>query len=79
MPMKFQNINLMIVLSTLTITLTMIKTLALDLDIVSCNECTMLPSIGFLIYPRSPDPPTLPGCKLHHQSIIQQNCSKETN
>jgi hypothetical protein len=66
MPMKFQNINPMIILSTLTNTLTMIKTFALDLDIVACNECSILPSIRFLIYPILPSSPTLPGCKLHH-------------
>ncbi len=33
------------------ITLTMIKTFPLDLDTGSCNECSILPSIGFLIYP----------------------------
>jgi hypothetical protein len=35
MPMKFQNINLMTTLSTLTNTFTMSKTIALDLDIVA--------------------------------------------
>ncbi len=66
MPMKFQNINPMITLSTLTNTLTMIKTFALDLDTVAYNECNILPSIGFFIYSILLDPPTLPGCKLHH-------------
>jgi hypothetical protein len=66
MLMKFQNINPMIVLSTLTNTLTMINTFALDLDTVARNECNILPSIGVLIYPMLPDPPTLPSCKLHH-------------
>ncbi len=70
MPMKFQNINPMSVLSTLTNTLTMIKTFALDFDRIVCNECNILPSIGFLIYLISPNPPTLLGCKLHHQSIL---------
>ncbi len=58
MPMKFQNINPMTTLSTLTNTLTMIKTFALDLDMVACNECSILPSIWFLIYPILPGPPT---------------------
>jgi len=66
MPMKFQNINAMITLSTLTNTFTLIKTFALDLDIVACNECSILPSKWFLIYLILPNPPTLPGCKLHH-------------
>ncbi len=66
MPMKFQNINPRTILSTLTNTFTMIKNFALDLDIVACNECSILPSIGFLIYPILLDPPTLPSCKLHH-------------
>jgi hypothetical protein len=79
MPMKFQNINPMTTLSTLTNTLTMIKTFALDLDTVACNECSILPSIRFLIYPILLDPPTMQGCKLDHLSIIQQNCSKETS
>jgi hypothetical protein len=65
MPMKFQNINLMTTLSTLTNTLTMIKTFAQDLDTVASNECSILPSIGFLIYPILLDPPTLPSYKLH--------------
>ncbi len=43
--MKFQNINPMTTLSTLTNTLTMIKTFALHLDIVASNECSILPSI----------------------------------
>jgi hypothetical protein len=71
MPMKFQNINPMIILFTLTNTLNMIKTFTLNLDKVSCNECNILPSIRFLIYPIPPNPPTLLSCKLHHQSIIQ--------
>jgi hypothetical protein len=79
MPMKFQNINPMTTLSILTNTLTMIKTFALDLDTVVCNECNILPSIGFLIYLIPPDPPTLLGYKLHHQSIIHQNYSNETS
>jgi hypothetical protein len=53
-------------LSTLIDTLIMIKTFPLDLNIISCNECNILPSTRFLIYPISPDPPTLLGCKLHH-------------
>ncbi len=64
--MKFQNINPMITLSTLTNTLAMVKTFALDLDTVACNECNILPSIGYFIYPILRDPPTLLGCKLHH-------------
>jgi len=56
----------MTTLFTLTNTLTMIKIFAQDLDIVTSNECSILPSIGFLIYPILPDPPTLLGCKLHH-------------
>jgi hypothetical protein len=62
--MKFKNINPMTTLSTLTNILTMINTFALDLDIVAYNECNIIPSIGFLIYPILPDPPTLPSCKL---------------
>jgi len=37
----------------------MIKTFSLDLDTIAYNECNILPSIGFLIYPILPDPPTL--------------------
>ncbi len=70
MPMKFQNINPMTTLSTRTNILTMIKTFALGLDTIAYNEFNIIPSIGFLIYPIPPDPPTLPGCKLHHESII---------
>jgi hypothetical protein len=66
MLMKFQNINLMTTLSTLTNTFTMIKTFTLDLDTVAYNECSILASIRFLIYSMLLDPPTLPGCKLHH-------------
>ncbi len=66
MPMKFQNINPMSTLSTLTNTLTMIKTFALDLDTIAYNECSILPSIGFLIYPILLNPLTLPSYKLHH-------------
>jgi hypothetical protein len=79
MPMKFQNINPMTTLSTLTNILTMIKTFALDLDIVAYNEFNIIPNIGFVIYPILPDPPILLGCKLHHESIIQQNYSEETS
>jgi hypothetical protein len=73
MPTKFQNINPMITLSTRTNILTVIKTFALDIDTFACNEFNIVPSIGFLIYPILPDPPTLPGYELHHESIIQQN------
>jgi hypothetical protein len=52
----------MTTLSTLTNTFTMSKTIALDLDIVAWNECSILPRIVFQIYPILPDPPTLPGC-----------------
>jgi hypothetical protein len=38
MPMKFQNIDPMTTLSTQTNILTMIKTFALDIDTVACNE-----------------------------------------
>jgi len=57
----------------------MIKTFTLDIDTVTCNEFNIVPSIGFLIYLILPDPQTLPGYKLHHESIIQQNCSEETS
>jgi len=66
MPMKFQNIHPMTTLFTLTNTLTMMKTFALDLDTVAYDECSILQSIGFFIYPILPNPPTLPSCKLHH-------------
>jgi len=79
MPMKFQTINLMTTLSTRTNILTVIKTFALDIDTVACNEFNIVPSIGFLIYPILPDPPTLPGYEFHHESIIQQNCSEKTS
>jgi len=79
MPMTFQNIDPMTILSTRTNTLTMIKIFTLDIDIVACNEFNIVPSIGFLIYPILPDPPTLPGYELHHELIIQQNCSEETS
>jgi hypothetical protein len=72
--MKFQNINPMTTVSTRTNILTVIKTFALDIDTFACNEFNIVPSIGFLIYPILPDPPTLPGYELHHhESIIQQN------
>jgi hypothetical protein len=73
MPTKFQNINPMTALSTRTNILTVIETFALDMDTVACNEFNIVPSIGFLIYPILPDPPTLPAYELHHESIIQQN------
>ncbi len=43
MLMKFQNINLMTILSTLTNIFTMIKTFALDLDIIAYNDCNIIP------------------------------------
>jgi hypothetical protein len=73
MPTKFQNIDPITTLSTRTNILTMIKTFALDINIVARNEFNLIPSIGFLIYPILPDPPTLPDYELHHESIIQQN------
>jgi hypothetical protein len=79
MPTKFQNIDLMTTLSTRTNILTMIKIFALDIDTVACNEFNIVPSIGFLIYPMLLDPPTLLGYELHHESIVQQNCSEETS
>jgi len=48
----------------------MIKNFALDLDTIAYNEFNIVSSIGFLIYPILLDPPTLPSCKLHHESII---------
>jgi len=53
-PMKFQNINPMTTFSTFTNTLIVIKTFALDLDTITYNECSILPSIGFFIYPILP-------------------------
>jgi hypothetical protein len=73
MPTKFQNIDPMITLSTRTNILTVIETFALDIDTVACNEFNIVPSIGFLIYPILPDPPTLLAYELHHESIIRQN------
>jgi hypothetical protein len=52
MPTKFQNIDPMTTLSTRTNILTVIKTFALDIDTVACNEFNIVPSIGFLIYPK---------------------------
>jgi hypothetical protein len=57
---NFQNIDPMTALSTWTNILTVIKTFALDMDTVACNEFNIVPSIGFMIYPILPDPPTLP-------------------
>jgi hypothetical protein len=74
MPTKFQNIDPMTTLSTRTNILTVIKTFALDIDTVACNEFNIVPSIGFLIIPGLlPDPPTLPAYELHHESIIRHN------
>ncbi len=72
--MKFQNINPMTTLSTLKNILTMIKTFALDLDAIIYNEFKIIPSVGFFIYPILQNAPILPSWKLHHQSIIRQNC-----
>jgi hypothetical protein len=79
MPMKFQNINPMTILSTLKNILTMIKTFALDLDTIIYNEFKIIPSVGFLIYLILQNAPILPSWKLHHQLIIRQNCSEETS